>query len=242
MLEDIEKLLVLQDCDQKLITSRTELNQIGPRRDLLSAKAKSTQSGLETAKTHAQKIESDRKRLELEVESKKQQIDKYATQQLQTKKNEEYRALANEIEKCKGVIRDLEDQQLDLMEQGELASKKVAEAAKVAKDLKNAADTEIADLGKAEAELKARISALENERATLTTAIDPDTLNRYERLLRNKGNRVVVGIDHGVCGGCHMKFPHQIAVTLQAGEEIVTCPNCGRILYYTQDMSLVVAE
>lgn len=242
MLEAIEKLLVLQDCDQKLLTARAELQQIGPRRDLLNAKAKATQSGLDAAKTSAQKIESERKRLELEVDSKKQQIDKYATQQLQTKKNEEYRALANEIENCKGVIGKLEDQQLELMEQAEAAAKKVADATKVAKDLKTAADAEIEDLGKAETSLKAKVAALETERAALAGGIDPDTLNRYERLLRNKGNRVVVGIEHGVCGGCHMKFPHQITVTLQAGEEVVTCPNCGRILYYTQDMSLAVAE
>jgi uncharacterized protein len=242
MLEAIEKLLVLQDCDQKLITARAELQQIAPRRDFLNAKARATQSGLEAAKTQSQKIESERKRLELEVESQKQRIDKYATQQLQTKKNEEYRALANEIENCKGAIAKLEDQQLELMEQAEAAGKKVAEANKVAKELKAAADAEIAELGKAEADLQARISALEAERSALGTSVEADTLNRYERLLRNKGNRVVVGIEHGVCGGCHMKFPHQITVTLQAGEEIVTCPNCGRILYYTQDMSLAVAE
>jgi predicted nucleic acid-binding Zn-ribbon protein len=242
MLEAIEKLLVLQDCDQKLITARAELEQIGPRRDLLNAKAKATQSGLEAAKLAAQKIESERKRLELEVDSQKERINKYATQQLQTKKNEEYRALANEIENCKGVIRQLEDQQLELMEQAEGAARKVVEATKIAKDLKAAADTEIANLAKAETELNAKVAGLEAERAALVAAVEPDVLNRYERLLRNKGNRVVVGIEHGVCGGCHMKFPHQITVTLQAGEEVVTCPNCARILYYTQDMSLVVAD
>jgi predicted nucleic acid-binding Zn-ribbon protein len=242
MLEAIEKLLVLQDCDQKLLTARAELQQIGPRRELLNAKAKATQSGLDAARTQAQKIESERKRLELEVDSQKERINKYATQQLQTKKNEEYRALANEIENCKAAIAKLEDQQLELMEQAEAAAKKVAEASKLAKDLKAAADAEIAELGRAETDLKGRIAALETERATLAAGIEADTLSRYERLLRNKGNRVLVGIEHGVCGGCHMKFPHQITVTLQAGEEIVTCPNCGRILFYTQDMSLVVAE
>jgi predicted nucleic acid-binding Zn-ribbon protein len=242
MLEVIEKLLVLQDCDQKLMAARAELQQIGPRRDQLNAKAKATQSGLEAAKTQAQKIESERKRLELEVESKKQQIDRYATQQLQTRKNDEYQALTKEIEHCREAIRQLEDQQLDLMEQAEMAAQKVAEAARVARELKAAADAEIAALGNAEADLVKRITALEAERASLAAGIEADTLNRYERLLRNKGNRVVVGVDHGVCGGCHMKFPHQIIVTLRAGEEMVTCPNCGRILYYTENMSLAVAE
>ena len=57
-----------------------------------------------------------------------------------------------------------------------------------------------------------------------------------------KGGSVVVGIQHGVCGGCHMKFPVQLVVSCQAARELVTCPNCGRILYYTRDMDLAVTE
>jgi predicted nucleic acid-binding Zn-ribbon protein len=39
-----------------------------------------------------------------------------------------------------------------------------------------------------------------------------------------------------------MKLPAQIMVSTQAEQEIVTCINCGRILYYTRDMDLAVAE
>ena len=39
-----------------------------------------------------------------------------------------------------------------------------------------------------------------------------------------------------------MKLPAQILVTCQAQREIVACPNCGRILYYTRDMALAGAE
>jgi predicted nucleic acid-binding Zn-ribbon protein len=60
--------------------------------------------------------------------------------------------------------------------------------------------------------------------------------------VKNKGTNVIVGVQHGVCGGCHMKLPAQIMVSTQAEQEIVTCSNCGRILYYTRDMDLAVAE
>jgi hypothetical protein len=42
--------------------------------------------------------------------------------------------------------------------------------------------------------------------------------NRYERLFKSKGENVVVGVHHGVCGGCHMKLPAQILVTCQGAE------------------------
>ena len=61
---------------------------------------------------------------------------------------------------------------------------------------------------------------------------------RYDRLLKHKGEHVIVGVEHGVCGGCHMKLPAQILVMCQQHQELVTCTNCGRILYHTRDMVL----
>ena len=39
-----------------------------------------------------------------------------------------------------------------------------------------------------------------------------------------------------------MKLPAQILVMCQAQQEIVSCTNCGRILYYTRDMVLAGAD
>jgi predicted nucleic acid-binding Zn-ribbon protein len=72
--------------------------------------------------------------------------------------------------------------------------------------------------------------------------VEDDARMRYERLSKQKGHNVVVGIERGVCGGCHMRLNPQIVVSCRAEQEIVTCPNCGRILYYTRDMDMVVAD
>jgi predicted nucleic acid-binding Zn-ribbon protein len=39
-----------------------------------------------------------------------------------------------------------------------------------------------------------------------------------------------------------MKLQQQIIVTCQAHADIVTCSNCGRILYYTREMDLAVVD
>src|SRR3954454_9308437 len=134
MLDVLEKLLILQDRDRKLLQVKDELAHIPYERAEINAKAASTQAGLDAAKTRGKQIESDRKKLELDVEAKKQLIEKYALQQFQTKKNEEYRALAHEIETCKGIIFKLEDQQIELMEKAELAQKDVVVATQAAND------------------------------------------------------------------------------------------------------------
>lgn len=242
MFEPIEKLLILQDRDQHIQRVNNELGRVGPERQMFTVRAAGAQAGLEAAKLRVKQIESDRKKLELDVEAKKTQIEKYSLQQFQTKKNDEYRALAHEIETCKREIFKLEDQQLDLMEKAEGAQKEVNVANHAAQEAKKLADGQIADLGKREENLKKELAELQSNREQLLQAVDEQFRNRYERLLKNKGTTVVVGVEHGVCGGCHMKLPAQIMVSVRGEQELITCINCGRILYYTRDMDLAVAD
>jgi len=242
MFEVIEKLLILQDRDRKIRRVEQELGHIGPERDTLRTKAATTQTQLDAAKLHVKQIESDRKRLELDVESKKTQIEKYANQQLQTRKNEEYRALAHEIEMCKEAIVKIEDEEIVLMEQGEAAQKEVTRATLEANEAKKLVDSQVTQLDLREANLRKELAELQTGRAELAAAVEETARTRYERLYKSKGDNVVVGVQHGVCGGCHMKLPAQTLVTCRSQSEIVGCINCGRILYYTRDMELAAAE
>jgi uncharacterized protein len=242
MQDVIEKLLTLQDRDRRLLSVKEQLARVEPERQMLQDKAGSAKAGLDAVKTRTKLVETERKKLELEVDSKKTQIEKYSLQQFQTKKNEEYRALAHEIETCREVIARLEDQQLELMEQAETLQKQVQLAAREAEEAVKLTEGQLKELAGREQTLKTELAELESNREQLTVGVEESILKRYERLLRNKGDSVVVGIQHGVCGGCHMKFPVQLVVSCQAARELVTCPNCGRILYWTRDMDLAVAE
>jgi hypothetical protein len=242
MQEIIEKLLILQDRDRKILRVTQELAHIGPERDNLRGKAASTQSQLEEAKLRGKQIEAERKQRDLEIEAKKTQIEKYLNQQLQTRKNEEYKALTHEIEMAKEVIFKIEDAEIVLMEQAEAAQKQVVRATTEAAAAKKLLDDQIGLLDQREANLKQDFAKLTGERAELASAVDETTRNRYERIFKSKGENVVMGVEHSACGGCHMKLPAQILISCQAQGEIVTCPSCGRILYFKRDMDLKAAE
>ncbi len=242
MLDVVEKLLILQDRDRKLHRLKGELSHIAPERQMFQVRAAEAQAALEQAKTRVKQTESDRKALELEVEGKKQLIERYANQQLQTRKNEEYRALAHEIETCKADIFKIEDQEIALMEQAEVAQQEVARGTQAASQARKLMEDQLAQLATREQNLKRELAELETNREDLAAAVDESARARYERLLRSKGENVVVGVQHGVCGGCHMRLPPQLLVQCQAQQELIACSNCGRILYYTRDMDLALSE
>jgi len=161
---------------------------------------------------------------------------------LLTRKNEEYKALTHEIETAKVEIFKIEDAQIVLMEQNESAQKEVARATAEAAAARKQLDDLVSQLDQREANLKKELAELQAGRAALAGAVDNSTRARYERLFKFKGDHVVVGVEHSACGDCHMKLPAQIMANCRAQTEPVACPNCGRILYFTHDMSLTAAE
>lgn len=242
MLEVIEKLLILQDRDRRIRRITAELATIAPQRLAMKNKADGAVAGLEKAKHRVKEIETQRKQLELEVESKKGQIEKYGHQQFQTRKNEEYQALAHEIVTCKETITKIEDDQLVLMEQAEQAAKDVTVASAVLKDAQSIVNGEVKLLDGREENLRKEFTELSSNRDELAAVVDGSVLNRYERIMNTRGDNVIVDIERGVCGGCHMKIPPQLIVSCRAQQEITTCTNCGRILYYQPGMDLAVTE
>jgi len=242
MMDVIEKLLILQDRDRRLQRLRAELHQVPLQRESMLRKDQSAREALEAAKQKVNELESHRKQLDLEVEAKKEQIERYANQQLQTRKNEEYRALAKEIDTAKATITRIEDQEIDLMEQGEAAQKTVKVAVGEAADAKSLVDSEVQVLDERAVNLQKELETLEADRETLADAVEENALDRYERLFSTKGQNVVVGVNNGVCGGCHMKLPAQQLVSCKGDQELISCTNCGRILYYTRDMSLATDD
>lgn len=241
MLPVIENLLVLQDRDRKVMRVEAELGNISPERTSLENRGRQAQARLDAAKQRVKQLEADRKKLELDVEAKKGLIGKYSLQQFQTKKNEEYRALAHEIEMCKEAISKLDDEQIILMEQAEAATREMNEVARETTAALKDVDVAKAALADKEVRLKRELTELKSDYDRLAGAVEEGVREKYVRLRKQRGATTVVGIDRGICGGCHMKLPMQILLTCQAQLEIVNCPNCSRILYFTPEMDLAVA-
>jgi predicted nucleic acid-binding Zn-ribbon protein len=128
------------------------------------------------------------------------------------------------------------------MEKAESDAREIATATAAANEARKTVDARVADLNAGEAGLQKELAGLQSNRGDLAAAVEEGTLSRYERLLKQKGQNVVVGIQHGVCGGCHMQLSRSVIVLCQGEQEVVTCPNCARILYYTRDMDMAVAD
>src|ERR1700677_52134 len=232
MLQEIEQLLILQDRDRKIRTLKFELKMSPTERKDVEDKLAANAAQLEAKKQKMKELEVEKKKLEVDAQVKRDLIGKFRGQQFQTRKNEEFQALTNEIKHAETDIQTIEDRELEVMDQIEKQRALNAAAEQEAAKAKSQLNQQLVDIDAKIKTLAGHLEGLETERAKLTEGIDEDLLSRYERLFASKGDVAVVPIEHEVCMGCHMKITTQTAVRVKGGKEIVSCEQCGRILYH----------
>jgi predicted nucleic acid-binding Zn-ribbon protein len=228
---EVQALLILQERDVRVAALTAELDALpgqiaGVDRDVASRAAK-----FDEFKARTRQIEADRKKIDLDVQSKQTAIARYRSQQQQTRKNEEFAALNHEIEHAEKEISVLEDSELELMEAYDKGLAAVAEAQRELLAFQEKAKHKKSELEKRTAALSAELIAAEERQAVAEKAVPGDVLPRYRRILKSKKDVAIVPIRGGACAGCHMKLTPQTIISARAADHLVSCENCGRLVY-----------
>ena len=195
MQAELEQLLILQDRQQKIRQIQTEIRNLPLHRQSLEAQLAASVAALSALKHKAQHLEMDRKRLELDAGTRQESISRLKTQQYETRKNDEFRAMGNEIERYEKEIRLIEDQELELMDQAEKLKVEWQAEEKKASGSRESIARQMADLEEKGKTLESRLSELTIERSELAGKIDEDILARFERLFASKGDAAIVALD-----------------------------------------------
>ncbi|MEO0292700.1 MAG: C4-type zinc ribbon domain-containing protein [candidate division WOR-3 bacterium] len=72
---------------------------------------------------------------------------------------------------------------------------------------------------------------MEEARASIVSQIKDHLYRKYSRLTKRYGSAVVPVVNN-ICQGCYLLFPTQMIAPEQKNKSVITCPNCGRILYW----------
>jgi predicted nucleic acid-binding Zn-ribbon protein len=232
MQETIQQLLVLQDRDRRISQLKLEHGRIPEETAAVERRVKEEVARLEKTRNDLKHLESERKKLEIDAESKRAQVTKYRGQLAAIKSNTEYQALLKEISKAESDIKLVEDHELEFMEQFERLQPELKQGQVALKELTAKAESDKADLQRRGTVIAEELSNLRSEREKLASQIDADVLGRYQRLMRSKGDVAIVPIQHGNCGGCHLHLPPQKVHDARSAAGLTSCDYCGRILYW----------
>jgi predicted nucleic acid-binding Zn-ribbon protein len=231
----VEALLALQERDARVAALTAELDALPRQMAAVDAEIAARTAKFDELKSRTRQIEADRKKIDLDVQSKQVAISRYKAQQQQTRKNEEFAALNHEIEHAEKEISTLEDTELELMEAYDKGLAAVTIAQKELLQFSDKAKHKKADLEKRAATVSAELMAEEEKQAVAEKAVPEDVLPRYRRILKSKRDVAIVPISHGACGGCHMKLTPNTVLVARAAENLVSCDNCGRLVYWAEE-------
>jgi predicted nucleic acid-binding Zn-ribbon protein len=183
MLPVVADLLQLQERDQRLRALIKDYKDV----PVLQQRAK-LQLADDTAATSAallgmREVEVKIKSIELDIQTLQNSIKRLQDQQFETRKNDEFQAMGNEVIRYQKEINTLEDRIIEHMEQLEAAKEIHRLASEKLAATTSRVNEEIVQLEERGKNLEVRIADLKAERAGLTTGLDAASMGMYDRLI-----------------------------------------------------------
>lgn len=231
MLSDLKNLMELQVADREIRRLKDEVAALPKRVSAIEAKLADTKAVLEKAKAAVKADEAAKKKYETSIVDLQGKISKYRDQSLDVKTNDQYKALLHEIEFAQQEIRANEDKILELMVNADSREKQVRAAEAELKE-------ETAEIEKEKAEARQRTTEDEKQLAEwnakrdgLRSGVEADLLRHYERVLKFRGSGISEVRDQK-CSACQVMLRPQTFNEVRAGDKLIFCESCQRILYY----------
>lgn len=228
----IEKLLIVQDRDATLQKIEQELAHLPQQRASIDQQIKVEESNMTQAQQSLKDKEVQRMELDLEVKAKETAILRFKNQQLEVKKNEEYKALTHQIEQSEREISALEEQEIELMLEIDTARESYEQEKAVIEARIQVQRTEIQQLAQREENLAASVAQAQANLAAARDAADSFYLEHYDRVKKlTRRAPYVVPIEAHKCGGCHLRVSNEVAHLVLNNEEPHFCDQCARMVY-----------
>jgi predicted nucleic acid-binding Zn-ribbon protein len=229
---DTHLVIQLQSLDLKISTLEKEVAALPKHIAAIEKTLESHVRKLEADRAALAANQKDRKKFEGDIQMHEQKISKLRDQMLGAKTNEQYRAFQHEIEFIEKEIRKAEDRILELMSESEALDGNVKKADAALKEEKQSVEGEKKQARERTAADQSQLDALRLERAQAEARLPKAIVTQYGRIRKKWNGTVIAEAVGGRCSACQIVVRPQHMQDLKKGEQLMTCENCGRFLFY----------
>ncbi|EAH8124458.1 zinc ribbon domain-containing protein [Campylobacter coli] len=231
----LEQLVLLSKIDQ-------EIDSFEPKMESISKTLKDAENKIAKFNIELNNLENEIQ----DVENQKVQNNAHIS---------EFSAKIKELSKKSGAVKtekeanalkieeDIAKEQLDAANDEIVRLDKILENKELfKKELLEERTKEEQNLDEIKVSISSQMDGLEKERMNVYTKktklvaeMNQKVLSFYEKIRKWAKNTAVVPVKKQACYGCFMKIYDKTYLSVIKGEEIITCPHCGRILYKEQE-------
>jgi hypothetical protein len=235
---ELQQLVALQNLDTSIRKLQAELEAIPQRRAEIESQFDQRAFEIRALENARDEARHARIRLETEVGEQRVRVERAERNLMSSKKQDEYTAAIREADAARKQIVALETQILEQMEALEKAEASLTERAAEIASLNSDREASLQRFDEETRQQADKIATSRAERERLVAALPKAMGAQYVRIVaRIRDGVAVAEARNGACMACFMALRPQAMAQVRRGDEIITCDNCNRILYYAPSES-----
>lgn len=231
-IEQIRQLVALQHVDDGIHAVQLELENSPKEVKELERRFQAQDAQRDLILEKIQHLQEQQKRLDASIENDESRLSSSQDKLMQAENSREYNAGIRELESMERQSRDREEERAALKVERASQEENLRSMEADWSELKNELESQRQNLEQRLAASQKKLQELEEERSGVSTGIPSPVLRRYEFIRNRLRHPVIVPVEDGVCTGCHIAIPPQVFIDLQRGTQILSCPNCQRLIYW----------
>lgn len=236
--DQIKQLVELQKVDDAIFAVRQELESAPRDLEDLEQRFEAAEAQRNRVLDKLAHLQEQQKRLSLEIDDDSARIKKSKNKLMQVGNTREYHAMMREMDSMEKVNRSREEEKMTLLEELQLQNDALAEIDREHSALKAELEVKRDGLEEALKKAKGNLEELNKKRSQVGKLIPQPVFMRYEFIRARLEHPVIVAVKEGVCSGCNIAVPPQSFIELQRGQQILSCPNCQRLIFWCEHFSI----
>ncbi len=238
MSPELSQLIELQELDIEIQRVSDRLLRIPVERDQTENEFnRQAAEFLDLKSKHQQTIDA-RNQLETDLAITQRNHEKFEQDKTRVTNEREYTAVLREIDTAKKHIASLETEILKHMEETERLEAELTQKTPDVERMRAEVDQILAALDKEHQDTILWIQASDERRRKLGEAIPRHLFSTYDRMARTRRGQALSEVHNdGICAACRMKVRPKVFSDVRRGDQLITCENCGRILYFRSETS-----
>jgi len=231
MNQHIQQLIDLSRIDKEIDAFEPQIEEANYNYEAALAKTQSINSDIENLSNEIKDEELKKSKNELHLAELSQKLEDNSKKSAEVKTEREMKSLQLEEEIAKEQV-TFANEEIERLEKIIDLKKEQIEAAKISlEELSSNLESVKADVDEKLTVINTERQKVFVEKEKLLGKINQKGLAFYQKIRRWAKNTTVVPIEEQACMGCHMMVNDKIFADAIKGEDITTCPHCGRILH-----------
>lgn len=233
MKAELEQLIALQNADTGIRKIQAELDLIPQRRAEIENEFDQRAFEFKTLEQQRDTARAIRAQLDKEMAEQRARAEKAERDLMSSTNSKAYEAAIREIDAAKKHVSELETKTLEQMESAETAEKSLAEREPELTRMQSERDEKLRGFEEKTRAWAEEVEVRQKDRERLLAELPANIKSMYRRISeRIRGGVALAEARAGSCSACFMSLRPQVMSEVRRGEEIITCDNCNRILYY----------